>query len=192
MTALREEGYKVKIITKTHSSVQNFGMQAETADHWARSTVRNGYCNIDWLERCQLLHDLTDGWHHELTENMRSDPGIFDFLTWLRVDEPREQSLAEALQAARERFPRQGEPDVSLGINARDNRRLAPPEAVTIEYPGTGPTTTNMPQTMRVWPGLKLIGPAAASPRASTCTWPKWAPRRPCWTAATPSPTPPS
>ena len=24
---------------------------------------------------CQLLHDLTGGWHHELTENMRSDPG---------------------------------------------------------------------------------------------------------------------
>ena len=218
VTALREEGYKVKIITKTHSSVQNFGMQAETADHWVRSTVRNGYCNIDWLvaeeitqldtrlwndiacvsmnrkikflllgdfrqfpaimdnfagtpvqrelKHCQLLHDLTDGWHHELTENMRSDPGIFGFLTWLRVDEPREQSLAEALQTARERFPRQGEPDVSLvisharriRINARDNRRLAPPEAVTIEYTGTGPTTTNMPQTMRVWPGLKLIG----------------------------------
>ena len=97
---------------------------------------------------------------------MRSDPGIFDFLIWLRVDEPREQSLAEALQAARERFPQQGETDVSLvishahriRINARDNRRLAPPEAVTIEYPGTRPTTTNMPQTMRVWPGLKLIG----------------------------------
>ena len=218
VTALREEGYKVKIITKTHSSVQNFGMQAETADHWVRSTVRNGYCNIDWLvaeeitqldtglwndiacvsmnrkikflllgdfrqfpaimdnfagtpvqrelKHCQLLHDLTDGWHHELTENMRSDPGIFDFLTWLRVDEPREQPLAEALHAARERFPRQGEPDVSLvishahriRINARDNLRLAPPEAVTIEYTGTGPTTTNMPQTMRVWPGLKLIG----------------------------------
>ena len=125
VTALREEGYKVKIITKTHSSVQNFGMQAETADHWARSTVRNGYCNIDWLvaeeitqldtglwndiacvsmnrkikflllgdfrqfpaimdnfagtpvlrelKHCQLLHDLTGGWHHELTDNMRSD-----------------------------------------------------------------------------------------------------------------------
>ncbi|CAE6935233.1 unnamed protein product [Symbiodinium natans] len=167
VTALREEGYKVKIITKTHSSVQNFGMQAETADHWVRSTVRNGYCNIDWLvveeitqldtglwndiacvsmnrkvkflllgdfrqfpavmdnfagtpvqrelKHCQLLHDLTDGWHHELTENRRSDPGIFDFLRWLRVDEPREQSLPEAVRAARERFPRQGEPDVSLG-----------------------------------------------------------------------------
>ncbi|CAE7029901.1 unnamed protein product [Symbiodinium natans] len=217
VTALREEGYKVKIITKTHSSVQNFGTQAETADHWVRSTVRNGYCNIDWLvveeitqldtglwndiacvsmnrkvkflllgdfrqfptvmdnfagtpvqrelKHCQLLHDLTDGWHHELTENRRSDPS-FHFLRWLRVDEPREQALPEAVRAARERFPRQGEPDVSLvishahriRINARDNRRLAPPEAVTIEYTGTGPTTTNMPQTMRVWPALKLIG----------------------------------
>ena len=244
VTALREEGYKVKIITKTHSSVQNFGMQAETADHWVRSTVRNGYCNIDWLvaeeitqldtglwndiacvsmnrkikflllgdfrqfpaimdnfagtpvqrelKHCQLLHDLTDGWHHELTENMRSDPGIFDFLTWLRVDEPREQPLTEALQAARERFPRQGEPDVSLvishahriRINARDNRRLAPPEAVTIEYAGTGPTTTNMPQTMRVWPGLKLIG---AGGRVSKGIYVHVAE-----VGATPSPTPPS
>ena len=113
------------------------------------------------LKRCQLLHDLTDGWHHELTENMRSDPGIFGFLTWLRVDEPREQSLAEALQtpggpstvpAARRagRQPRH--------LPRPPHPRLAPPEAVTIEYSGTGPTTTNMPQTMRVWPGLKLIG----------------------------------
>ncbi|CAE7440495.1 unnamed protein product, partial [Symbiodinium microadriaticum] len=106
VTALREEGYKVKIITKTHSSVQNFGMQAETADHWARSTVRNGYCNIDWLPDVSLV-------------------------------------ISHAHR---------------IRINARDNRRLAPPEAVTIEYSGTGPTTTNMPQTMRVWPGLKLIG----------------------------------
>ena len=199
VTALREEGYKVKIITKTHSSVQNFGMQAETADHWARSTVRNGYCNIDWLvaeeitqldtglwndiacvsmnrkikflllgdfrqfpaimdnfagtsvlwelKHCQLLHDLTGGWHHEFTENMRSDPGIFDFLTWLRVDEPREQSLAEALQTARERFPRQGEPDVSLVISharririnhqhAADHAGLARPEAHRGRWPG--------------------------------------------------------
>ena len=203
VTALREEGYKVKIITKTHSSAQNFGTQ-ETADHWARSTVRNGYCNIDWLvaeeitqldtglwndiacvsmnrkikflllgdfrqfpaimdnfagtpvqrelKHCQLLYDLTDGWHHELTENTRSDPGIFDFLTWMRVDEPREQPLAEALQAARERFLRQGEPDVSLVISHAHRiriNRLAPPEAVTIEYPGTGPTTTNMPRLAR-------------------------------------------
>ena len=122
------------------------------------------YCStVNWkVAEDPVLHCLEGG-----GLLLTGYPGsIFGFLTWLRVDEPREQSLAEALQAARERFPRQGEPDVSLvishahriRINARDNRRLAPPEAVTIEYSGTGPTTTNMPQTMRVWPGLKLIG----------------------------------
>ena len=63
VTALREEGYKVKIITKTHSSVQNFGMQAETADHWARSTVRNGYCNIDWLVAEEITQLDTGLWN---------------------------------------------------------------------------------------------------------------------------------
>ena len=95
---------------------------------------------------------------------MRSDPGIFDFLTWMRVDEPREQPLAEALQAARERSPaaRRAGPR-HLPRPPHPHQRPGqpppgPPEAVTIEYSGTGPTTTNMPQTMRVWPGLKLIG----------------------------------
>eukprot|EP00439_Symbiodinium_sp_Y106_P015810 s7023_g2.t1 len=32
-----------------NSSVQNFGMQVETGDHWARSTVWKRDCNIDWL-----------------------------------------------------------------------------------------------------------------------------------------------
>ena len=63
VTALREEGYKVKIITKTHSSVQNFGTQAETADHWARSTVRNGYCNIDWLVAEEITQLDTGLWN---------------------------------------------------------------------------------------------------------------------------------
>ena len=63
VTALREEGYKVKIITKTHSSVQNFGMQAETADHWVRSTVRNGYCNIDWLVAEEITQLDTGLWN---------------------------------------------------------------------------------------------------------------------------------
>ena len=115
---------QVKIITKTNSSVQNFGMQMETADHWARSTVRKRDCNIDWpvaeeitqLDRRLPLFPANHGqlrghpgaagaqalpaaprpWHHELTENMRSDPGIFDFVTWLRVDEPRTSTWAPA------------------------------------------------------------------------------------------------
>ena len=35
----------------------------------------------------QLIRDLAGGHRHELTENMRSDPGIFNFVKWLRVGE---------------------------------------------------------------------------------------------------------
>ena len=39
------------------------------------------------LEHSQLIRDLAGGHRHELTENMRSDPGIFNFVKWLRVGE---------------------------------------------------------------------------------------------------------
>ena len=38
------------------------------------------------LEHSQLIRDLAGGHRHELTENMRSDPGIFNFVKWLRVE----------------------------------------------------------------------------------------------------------
>ena len=34
------------------------------------------------LEHSQLIRDLAGGHRHELTENMRSDPGIFNFVKW--------------------------------------------------------------------------------------------------------------
>ena len=43
-------------------------------------------------------------------------------------------------------------------INERENRRLAPADAVVIEHQAPGAPTTNAPQTMRVWPGLRLVG----------------------------------
>ena len=39
------------------------------------------------LEHSQLIRDLAGGHRHELTEDMRSDPGIFNFVKWLRVGE---------------------------------------------------------------------------------------------------------
>ena len=39
------------------------------------------------LEHGQLIRDLAGAHRHELTENMRSDPGIFNFAKWLRVGE---------------------------------------------------------------------------------------------------------
>ena len=39
------------------------------------------------LEHSQLIRDLAGGHRHKLTENMRSNPGIFNFVKWLRVGE---------------------------------------------------------------------------------------------------------
>ncbi|OLP75717.1 hypothetical protein AK812_SmicGene44442 [Symbiodinium microadriaticum] len=174
--ALREHGDTVHIITKTHAAVQNVGLGAQTADHWVRRNVRSGHCSATWLvieeltqlelKDSQLLHDLAGGWCHELSERWRFDERIFEFLTWLRVDEPEQVPLPAAVREARRRFPRRGEPDVSLvishakrlQINDRENRRLAPADALVVPYEARGAVPTNAPQTMRVWPGLRLIG----------------------------------
>ena len=118
------------------------------------------------LKDSRLLHDLAGGCYHELSENHRSDEAIFGFLRYLRVDEAEEPPLREALQLARESFPRRGQPDTCLVIshanrmrlNEQHNRRLAPENAVTITYEGRAAAGTNAPQTMRVWPGLRLVG----------------------------------
>ena len=102
------------------------------------------------LSDSRLLHDLAGGCYHELTENHRSDEAIFGFL-YLRVDEAEEPPLREALQLARERFPRRGQPDTCLVIshanrmrlNEQHNRRLAPAEAVTLRYEGRAAAGTN-------------------------------------------------
>ena len=56
------------------------------------------------LEHSQLVLDLAGGHRHELTENMRSDPGIFDFVKWLQVGESSAPALEEAKARARELF----------------------------------------------------------------------------------------
>ena len=59
--------------------------------------------------------------------------------------------LAEAVREARRRFPSRGEPDVSLvislsdQINERENRRLAPADALLVEYEARGAVPTNAP-----------------------------------------------
>eukprot|EP00439_Symbiodinium_sp_Y106_P018159 s5222_g2.t1 len=123
--ALREHGDTVHIITKTHAAVQNVGLGRR------RRT--------------------TGCWCHELSERWRFDEQIFEFLTWLRVDEVEQVPLAEAVREARRRFPSRGEPDVSLvislsdQINERENRRLAPADALLVEYEARGAVPTNAP-----------------------------------------------
>ena len=198
---LCELGEVVKLVSKTHCSVQNLGAGAQTADRFVRRSIRNGSCELDrlvieeitqldsslWADIAELslnpkvkflllgdfrqLPAVLDAFGgapvtKPLTENHRSDEAIFGFLRYLRVDEAEEPPLREALQLARERFPRRGQPDTCLVIshanrmrlNEQHNWRLAPAEAVTLRYEGRAAAGTNAPQTMRVWPGLRLVG----------------------------------
>ena len=139
------------------------------------------------LEHSQLIRDLAGGHRHELTENMRSDPGIFDFVKWLRVGEEACPTLEQAKARLRELFPsKPGWPDTTLvishskrmAVNAAANRALAPEGSklleldvihmgccqTTNEYCQTA-TPQNSPQSMRVWPGLRLIGAGGKIPK---------------------------
>ena len=82
------------------------------------------------LEHSQLIRDLAGGHRHELTENMRSDPGIFNFVKRLRVGE----EACPTLEQVKELFPsKPGWPDTTLvishskrmAVNAAANRALA-------------------------------------------------------------------
>ena len=158
------------------------------------------------LEHSQLIRDLAGGHRHELTENMRSDPGIFNFVKWLRVGEEACPTLEQAKARLRELFPsKPGWPDTTLvishskrmAVNAAANRALAPEGSKLLELEthvihidlGCHETVTqvpqilpnglyesvptancqtatqNSPQSMRVWPGLRLIGAGGKIPK---------------------------
>ena len=139
------------------------------------------------LEHSQLIRDLAGGHRHELTENMRSDPDIFNFVKWLRVGEEACPTLEQAKARLRELFPsKAGWPDTTLvishskrmAVNAAANRALAPEASKLLELEVMGcyesvPTqngcdnfiTQNSPQSMRVWPGLRLIGAGGKIPK---------------------------
>ena len=147
------------------------------------------------LEHSQLIRDLAGGHRHELTENMRSDPGIFNFVKWLRVGEEARPTLEQAKARLRELYPsKPGWPDTTLvishskrmSVNAAANRALAPEGSKLLELEThvihidlgcheTVPqvphrfcqtaTPQNSPQSMRVWPGLRLIGAGGKIPK---------------------------
>ena len=139
------------------------------------------------LEHSQLIRDLAGGHRHELTENMRSNPGIFNFVKWLRVGEEACPTLEQAKARLKELYPsKPGWPDTTLvishskrmAVNAAANR-LAPEASKLLEletqviHIDLGETqngccetaTQNSPQSMRVWPGLCLIGAGGKIPK---------------------------
>ena len=94
------------------------------------------------LEHSQLIRNLAAGHRHELTENMRSDPGIFNFVKWLRVGEEACPTLEQAKARLKELYPsKPGWPDTTLvishskrmAVNAAANRALAPEASKLLE-----------------------------------------------------------
>ena len=121
----------------------------------------------------------------QLTENMRSDPGIFNFVKWLRVGEEACPTLEQAKARLRELYPsKPGWPDTTLvishskrmAVNAAANRALAPEASKRLELetqvihidlgthtPGVSVTLTlaanpwNIVRTYNLTPGRELL-----------------------------------
>ena len=115
------------------------------------------------LEHSQLIRDLAGGHRHELTENMRSDPGIFNFVKWLRVGEEACPTLEQAKARLKELFPsKPGWPDTTLvishskrmAVNAAANRALAPEGSKLLELET---------HVIHMWP--RLIGAGGKIPK---------------------------
>ena len=103
------------------------------------------------LEHSQLIRDLAGGHRHELTENMRSDPGIFNFVKWLRVGE-------EAPTAG------QGEAEGALSLQAR-----WPDTTLVISHSKRMAVKANWALAPEASKLLEVIGAVAQQPPRSLC-----------------------
>jgi len=129
-----------------------------------------------------LLRELTGGHRLVLTENKRSDPELFDFITGLLSNT---QDLQENLLKVRQPFPLQNRPArYSLSIShctrirvnrlANERERKEHPEAILLKV-GRVATKDNNPQSMWIWPGQELIGAGGKAKkglfyRVTSCT----------------------
>ena len=130
----------------------------------------------DALGCSDMLRELASSNRYRLWENRRSDPEIFDFVTSLRPREPVARDLREALAEARQKFPLTAQPaDWTLcmsharrhAINRQRNLALKPREGgVYCRWRPTTRQQANDPQSLWVWPGLKVIGAGAKWPGA--------------------------
>jgi len=122
----------------------------------------------DALGCSDMLRELVGSNRFRLTENKRSDPEIFDFVTSLRPGEVDARDIQEALAEARQKFPVSAQPaDWTLtmsharrrAINRQRNQALKPKEgAVYCRWKPASREQANDPQSLWVWPGLTVIG----------------------------------
>jgi hypothetical protein len=105
------------------------------------------------------FRDLAGGNMLVLTQNHRSEPTLFNFISNMPCQ------LSAAVKEARERFPRKaGEVQHNLVlshkrrvlINAKMN--VARHDSIFVKAPPPEPRLANHPQDMHLYPGLELIG----------------------------------
>ncbi len=142
----------------------DFAQFAAVAESWAGCPVQEGA-----LQNSDMLSEMCGGNRLTLTENRRSDAKLFEFYTGLKCGSPEVRPVKEALFEARALFPKTKLlPDFTLTmshkrrvvINKTHNQFHKPVGAIYIMAP---PETRagNQPQSMWVWPGLRVIGAGA-------------------------------
>jgi hypothetical protein len=140
----------------------DFAQFPAVCEHWAGCGVPDGA-----LEKSDMVRDLAGSNRLTLTVNKRSDPILFEFYTSLA-----RRTLADALEEARRRFPLTSLPATTLVIsharrrylNMQRNLKEKPPDAIFFKAPG-GTTGGTSPQSMWLWPGLKVVGAGGAVPK---------------------------
>jgi hypothetical protein len=132
-------------------------------DSWLGAPVADGA-----LAASDMLRELVFCNRFRLTENKRSDPEIFAYITSLRPGEPEQRDLQEALRDAHARFPPTREPaDWTIvmsharrrAVNKLRNQALKPREgAVFCRWKPVNNAQATDPESLWVWPGLTVIG----------------------------------
>jgi hypothetical protein len=145
----------------------DFGQFQPVAETWAGSPVA-----VDALQTSAMLRELCGGNRFTLTENQRSDPPLFDFISSLRPGTPEAKPLAQALAEARQLFPVTDRPARWLLVmshrkrmqhNRLMNQARKPKDAVFFRYrPPHGNLSGNQPQSMYIWKGMTLLGASGA------------------------------
>lgn len=148
----------------------DFGQFQSVAETWAGTPVA-----ADSLRDSAMLRELCGSNRFTLTQNQRSDPPLFDFITSLRPGTPEAKPLAQALEEARARFPVTDRPAQWLLVmshrrrmqhNRLLNQNRKPKDAVFFRYrPPYGQVSGNQPQSMWLWKGITLVGACGPCPK---------------------------
>ena len=137
----------------------DFKQFSAVCEHWAGCSVPEGS-----LERSHMIQDLARGNRLKLTENQRSDHVLFDFYTSLSA-----RRITDALREARIRFPKTSRVATTIVtsharryINMQRNLKEKPQDAIFSKAHVNGKVGGTSPQSLWMWPGLRIIGAGGA------------------------------